>query len=307
MSRSLAYHLLDVFTDRRFSGNPLAVVEDADGVDASTLQAVAREFNLSETVFLLAPRDPVMTARIRIFTPTQELPFAGHPTIGAAALLAETRGLDALTRNGLVVALESDVGALRCDALRGRSGVTYAELRFPGTPRPLGPTPSREALAAALTLAPADIGFEADCGAHVPSVYAAGPAFVFVPVASRAALDRARPVAGAFGAVLGALPGAYLYTPETIDPAAAIHARMFAHGLGFEEDPATGAAAVAFAAVAQAFERPEEGEHELFIEQGHAMGRPSRITLRLWIAEGALAGVAIGGQAVRVGEGRLRI
>ncbi len=303
MTRSLVYHLLDVFTDRRFSGNPLAVVEDADGLDVATMQSLAREFNLSETVFLLAPRDPVRSARIRIFTPARELPFAGHPTIGAAALLAETRGADALARNGLVVALESGVGELRCDVLRSRSGVTYAELLFPGLPQPGGAAPAPEALAAALSLAPADIGFDA----HVPCRFSAGPAFLFVPIASRAALERARRSPDAFTAVIGEAVGAFLYTRETVEPAAAIHARMFAHGVGFDDDPATGSAAVAFAAVAQAFESPEDGEHELFIEQGYSMGRPSRITLRLWVEKGALARVAVGGQVVRVAEGRLRL
>ena len=106
---------------------------------------------------------------------------------------------------------------------------------------------------------------------------------------------------------MGEAAGAYLYTSETVEPAAAVHARMFAHGLGIDEDPATGSAAVAFAGVAQAFESPEDGEHELVIEQGYAMGRPSRITLRLWIENGALAQVAVGGQVVRVAEGRLRL
>lgn len=303
MTRILSYHLLDVFTDRRFSGNPLAVVEAADGLDAATMLAIAREFNLSETVFLLAPRDPVMSARIRIFTPARELPFAGHPTIGAAALLAETRAGDALARNGLVVALESGVGEVRCDVLRGRNGVTYAELAYPGLPHPGEGAPPKAALAEALSLAPADIGFDA----HFPCRFAAGPAFLFVPLASRAALDRARRRPEAFAAVMGEAVGAWLYTRETVDPAAAIHARLFAHGLGFEEDPATGSAAVAFAAVAQAFERPDDGEHELFIEQGYAMGRPARITLRLWIESGALAQVAVGGQVVRVAEGKLRL
>jgi trans-2,3-dihydro-3-hydroxyanthranilate isomerase len=302
VSRSLAYHLLDVFTDRRFAGNPLAVVEAADGLDAAALQALAREFNLSETVFLLEPRDPANSARLRIFTPARELPFAGHPTVGAAALIAETRAADLLARHGLVVALETQAGLLRCDALKARGRATYAEVGLPGLPRAGGPPPATAALAAALGLAPADIGFDA----HVPSVHAAGPAFIFVPVATRAALDRARPTA-AFAATLGDIPGAWLYTRETDDPASAVQARMFAHGLGFEEDPATGSAAAAFANVALAFERPDDGAHELFIEQGYAMGRPSRITLRMMVTQGSLSEVAIGGQVVRVAEGRISL
>lgn len=302
MTRSLSYALLDVFTDRRFAGNPLAIVEDADALGGGEMLAVAREFNLSETVFLLEPRDSVHTARLRIFTPAAELPFAGHPTIGAAAYLAETRGGDLLSRHGVAIALECDLGLLRCEALRGRSGVTYAELTLPVLPATLAGAPDRAALAEALSLEPEDIGFDD----HEPTIRGAGPAFVYVPIASRAALDRARSAAG-FSAVIAAAAGAFLYTRETVDPASAVHARMLANGLGMDEDPATGSAAAAFAAVALEFERPDDGEHELFIEQGYAMGRPSRITLRMSVERGALTRVAIGGQAVRVGEGRLRL
>ncbi|WP_442755259.1 PhzF family phenazine biosynthesis protein [Methylocystis sp. JAN1] len=301
MTPSLSYHLLDVFTDRRFAGNPLAVVEDADALTGAQMQAIAREFNLSETVFLLEPRDPVHSARIRIFTPAAELPFAGHPSIGAAAHLAETRVGDLLSRHGVAVALECELGLLRCEALRGRSGVAYAELALPAAPATLAGAPGRAALAEALSLAPGDIGFDA----HAPTIRAAGPAFVYAPVASREALDRARR-APQFSDAIGSAAGVFLYTRETVDPLSAVNARMFANGLGVDEDPATGSAAAAFAAVALEFERPEDGEHELFIEQGYAMGRPSRITLRMTVERGTLSRVAIGGQVVRVGEGRLR-
>jgi len=300
--RRLSYHLLDVFTDRRFCDHPLAVVENADALTVQEMQAIAREFNLSETAFLQEPRDPVNSARARIFTPQRELPFAGHPTIGAAALVAETRAGDILARSDVVIALEEEIGVLRCETLRARNGVAYAQATLPATPRELGEAPSREALAAALSLAPDDVGF----GAHRPTVYSAGAAFVFVPLRSRAALDRARH-APAFAETMGAALGAFLYTRETVDPANAICARMLANGLGFDEDPATGSAAAAFAGVANEFERPDDGAHELFIEQGYAMGRPSRITLRMSVENGAVAGVAIGGQVVRVAEGALRL
>jgi trans-2,3-dihydro-3-hydroxyanthranilate isomerase len=300
MPRSLSYHLLDVFTHRRFAGNPLAVVEADAALPEAKMQALAREFNLSETIFLLEPRDPANSARVRIFTPARELPFAGHPVIGAAALLAEIRASDLLVRHGVVIAFESEIGPLRCEAIKGQGKVTYAEVTPPSTPRRLDAPPAPEALAAALTLSAADIGF----GAHVPTIYAQGPAFVFVPLRSREVLDRARR-APAFAAAMGAAAGAYLYTRETVDAACAVNARMFANGLGVDEDPATGSAAAAFAGVALEFERPRDGEHELFIEQGHAMGRPSRITLRMSVEDGALARVAVGGQVVRVGEGRL--
>lgn len=300
MTRSLSYHLLDVFTDRRFAGNPLALVEGADALSDAEMQAIAREFNLSETVFLQEPRDPAHSARMRIFTPAAELPFAGHPTIGAAAWLAETRAGDILARHGVVVALECALGLVRCEALRGRSGVTYAELALPGTPTTRDGAPSAQALAEALSLSVDDIGF----GSHLPSIHGAGPVFVYAPIRTRDALDRARR-SPRFAAVIGDAAGVFLYTEETVDPASAVNARMLANGLGIDEDPATGSAAAAFAAVALAFERPDDGEHELFIEQGYAMGRPSRVTLRMTVEKGALAGVAVGGQAVRVAEGRL--
>lgn len=298
--KGLAYHLLDVFTARAFAGNQLAVVEGADALDAAAMQAIAREFNLSETVFLLEPRDAANSARLRIFTPSAELPFAGHPTIGAAALLAETRARDLLLRHGVALALECPLGIIRCETLRSRGGVTYAELTLPQTPRTLGPAPSREALAEALTLAPEEIGF----GAHRPTIYWAGPSFVYAPVATRAALDRARR-GPRFAEVAGEATGVYLYTGDTVEPESAIGARMLANGLGIDEDPATGSAAAAFAAVALQFEKPDDGAHEFFIEQGYAMGRPSRITLRMTVANGVLTRVVIGGQAVRVAEGRL--
>lgn len=303
MTRASPFHLLDVFTDRPFSGNPLAVVEDADDLSDAEMLAIAREFNFSETAFLSSPRDPLHTARLRIFTPGAELPFAGHPTIGAAVLLAETRAGDVLARSDVTIALEASVGVLRCEALRGRSGVTYAQFAAPLAPRRMGPAPARETLAAALSLAPNDIGF----GAHVATIYSAGAPILFAPISSREALDRARRAPDVFARAAEGTIGVYLYAQDDAEAASAVHARMFAHGLGFDEDPATGAAAAAFAGVAVEFEKPDDGEHQLFIEQGRAMGRPSRITLRMSVDAGALAGVSVGGQAVRVGEGTLRL
>jgi trans-2,3-dihydro-3-hydroxyanthranilate isomerase len=298
----LTFHTLDVFTGRAFAGNPLAVVENADALDDARMQAIAREFNLSETVFLRSPKDPLNTAAVRIFTPTGELPFAGHPTVGAAVLLAETRAAEVLARQNVVVTLEAPAGALRCEVIRSRaSGVSYAEFATPFLPQPHADAPAAEAIAAALGLDVADIGFDG----HAPLFCAAGPSFLFAPLASAAALDRAAKRAPHFGEALSGAIGLYAYTRETVEEASAIQARMFAHGQGFDEDPATGSAAAAFACVALAFESPEDGEHELFIEQGRQIGRPSRITLRMQVAEGRLAGVEIGGQAVRVSEGRL--
>jgi len=294
------FHVLDVFTDTPFSGNPLAVVLDCEALSDERMQAVAREFNLSETVFVLDPRDPVNTARLRIFTPARELPFAGHPTVGAAALVATLRAPEMLGGQGLGIALEEQVGVISCTVQRRQGGALQASFALPRLPEFLGEGPDASALAAALGLDPADISFDA----HRPGLWSAGNPFTFVPVASLEAIGRARPDAGAFASTLaGPRPAAFLYTKETVREGSHIHARMFAPGLGIGEDPATGSAAAAFAGVAALFEAPEDGEHLLVIEQGFEMGRPSVIHLRLQIDNGALIGATVGGAVVRVSEG----
>ncbi|MBY6241325.1 PhzF family phenazine biosynthesis protein [Methylosinus sp. Sm6] len=297
----LRFHTLDVFTDRRLAGNPLAVVLGADALDGATMQKIAREFNLSETVFVLEPRDPVNTARLRIFTPAVELPFAGHPTIGAAALIAWRRAPDMLARQGLVIALEEPVGVLRCEVARSADGVSLARLFAPRLPQRGAAAAAPALIAGALGLEPQEIGFRR----HAPSVFSAGVELLFVPVASRAALRRARPDAAALPAALGSALGAYVYTSETDDAASAVCARMFAPGAGVAEDPATGAAAAAFAGVAHAFEQPEDGEHEFVIEQGIDMGRPSRLIVGSRVESGALVAVSVAGQAIGVLSGEL--
>lgn len=297
----LRFSTLDVFTTTRFAGNPLAVVLGADRLDSATMQTIAREFNLSETVFVLEPHDSINTARLRIFTPLRELPFAGHPTIGAAILLATQRAPEMLTRNGIVIALEEEIGLVRCDVVRDASRAILARFTAPRLPVRGAWSPEPAPLAKALGLESEEIGFSR----HAPSTFSAGVELVFVPIRSRAALDRARPDPAAFAALLGERIGAYLYTSETVEPASAVAARMFANGVGIGEDPATGAAAAAFAGVAHAFEAPEDGEHEFVIEQGYAMGRPSRIILGSRIEAGALVAVTVAGHAVEVQRGDL--
>ncbi|PWB84513.1 MAG: PhzF family phenazine biosynthesis protein [Methylocystaceae bacterium] len=298
----LRFHTLDVFTRAKFAGNPLAVVLDADRLDGAEMQNIAREFNLSETVFVLEPRDRVNTARLRIFTPASELPFAGHPTIGAAVLIARTRAADILARQGLVVTLEEEVGVLRCEVVE-RGGAPLARFTTPRPPVRIGEAPPLDLLARSIGLEAGDIGFDG----HTPSVYSAGVEFAFVPVGTRDALDRARPDPALFSSAMGAASGAYLYTRDTVEESSAVCARMFTNGLGIGEDPATGSAAAAFAGVAHAFEAPEDGEHELIIEQGYKMGRPSRIILGLSVAAGRLVGVSVAGHAIGVSQGELEL
>ena len=299
----LAFRLLDVFTDKTLAGNPLAVVLDADALDATQMQAIAREFNLSETVFVLTPRDPVNTARLRIFTPTTELPFAGHPTIGAASLIAALRAPEMLGQAPLRLVLEEKVGAVICEATRINKTLR-ASFIAPRLPEFSQPAFDMARLAGALGLAERDIGFDA----HRPCLASAGLPFAFVPIGGLAALNRVVPD---FPALAAALPmeraAVFLYTRETADPAHHVQARVFVPGLGAFEDPATGSAAAAFAAVAHHFERPEDGEHMLLIEQGFAIARPSLIAVTLQVDQGALTQVGVGGACVIVGEGVLSL
>jgi trans-2,3-dihydro-3-hydroxyanthranilate isomerase len=297
---------LDVFTDEPYAGNPLAVVLDSEGLDGAAMQRIAREFNLSETVFVRPPAEPRHRAALRIFTPARELPFAGHPTVGTAVLLGlqdQDRADGAARADALAFGLEEQIGIVPCVVEAG-AGRGRARFKIPALPTFLGEGPDPAALAAALSLAPEDIG----AGLHVPSRHGAGVAFTFVPVASRDRLDAARiDPAGlaALGAGFGELGALYLYTPDPEGLGPRYQARMFAPHLGVPEDPATGSAAAAFAGVLMQFAPLGNGEHDVVIRQGLAMGRPSEIALQLVIAEGALRSVEIGGEAVLVSEGHL--
>ncbi len=304
---TLDYYILDVFTDMPLAGNPLAVVRNCDNLDTEKMQAIAREFNLSETVFLQSPRDAINTARARIFTPLRELPFAGHPTIGAAVLIAELDAREYLGKQELVIALEQEIGLMACTVRKPRGRPAIAEFEAVQMPQEVDTATwaiDRVSLAKAVGLEESDIGFDD----HVPTIFDAGLGFTFVPVASLAAIGRASPHSEHWGAIGPAdHPCVYLYTRETINEHVHVHARMFAPKSGIPEDPATGSAAAAFAGVAMKFERPGNGEHMLQIEQGVEMGRPSTINLSLDVADGQLRRVSVGGAAVIVMRGTLTL
>jgi trans-2,3-dihydro-3-hydroxyanthranilate isomerase len=288
---------LDVFTERPFTGNPLAVVLEAENLDTVAMQAIAREFSHPETVFVLPPADSTHRARLRIFTPASELPFAGHPTVGTAMLLGRIDG-GAAERE---IVVEENIGTVRCRAAmidRDRGRASFA---LPRLPAEAGMGPDAAAAAAALSLDPADIGFD---GLR-PSRWSAGIAQTFVPVRSLAAIARARPDPTRFDATF-ATDGravAYLYCGEVAEAGHDFHARMFAPGMGIPEDPATGSAAASFAGLLAAGGRYADGRHGVRIEQGYEMGRPSLIELSMEIRGGKLAAATIGGGAVVVTEG----
>ncbi len=283
---------LDVFTARPFAGNPLAVVLEARGLDDAAMQAIAREFNLSETVFVLPPERPAHRARLRIFTPAAELPFAGHPTVGTAVLLGSLDG----GNDTRAMVVEEKIGLVACEVKPAAAG-GHASFALPALPAEAGAPPESDALAEALGLSPADIGFDG----FVPSVWSAGVPFIFVPLASLDAVRRARP---ARMAALGDT-GVYAFSSETVDPAHNLHARMFAPHLGVVEDPATGSAAAAFAGVAARFAGLADGDHSFTIEQGYEMGRPSLISLQMTLLHGRPVAATIGGEAVIVTRGTI--
>jgi trans-2,3-dihydro-3-hydroxyanthranilate isomerase len=294
------YRVFDVFTERALAGNPLAVVLDGEGLDGAAMQAIAREFNLSETVFVQPAENPAHSARVRIFTPGAELPFAGHPTIGTAICLALERFGDSGRHEAMVV-LEEGVGAVRC-AARLADGAGFAEFDCPKLPARAGEAAAKELIGAAIGLPPTEIGFEN----HVPSVWSAGVPYHFVPVRSMSALGRAAPVQAGWRSAFGTA-GAFLYTRETEGHDHAFRARMFAPLLGVPEDPATGSAVAAFAGPVKVFDALLDGDHEAVVEQGYEMGRPSLIRLETTVASGAVTNVRIGGHVVPVAEGRLSL
>lgn len=293
---------LDVFTTEALKGNPLAVVLDADGLDDARMQKIAAEFNLSETVFVFPPENPRHKAALRIFTPGAELPFAGHPTVGTAVLLALQAAGESGFSGPQAFALEERAGLVSCAAEPLGEGLGRARFRAPGLPRVTHDAASPAAVAAALGLTPHEIGF----GAHAPSAWGVAKGFAMAPVASLDALARIRPNDEAIRAIAPA-DHAAIFAYTRVDMELTFRARMFAPGLGIVEDPATGSAAASFAGVLMQFERLGDGAHDVVIHQGVEMGRDSRIDLHLSIEGGRLVAVEIGGSAVVVSEGTLRL
>ncbi len=292
------FFTLDVFTNRRFAGNPLAVVLESSDLSNSAMQAIAREYNLPETVFVFPAESAKHRARLRIFTPARELPFAGHPTVGTAVLLALLDG--GSTERELV--LEERIGPVACTVEAEKGGGTAA-FAIPHAPEKVESVIGPAGLAAVLSLRAADIGF----AGFKPATWMAGNSFVFVPLRGLDAMRRARPDMTAWPQVFrdDGPTGAYLYCDEVTDPQASYHTRMFAPKMGIAEDPATGSAAAAFAGVLAASGRYTDGEHAVGLEQGIEMGRPSLIQLKIEMRGGRFAAGTVGGDAVIVSEGTI--
>ncbi|SSW69339.1 PhzF family phenazine biosynthesis protein [Achromobacter agilis] len=291
------YVTADVFTRRTYGGNPLAVVLDAQGLSTAQMQRIAREFNYSETSFVLPARNAAHTAQVRIFTPCREVPFAGHPNVGTAVVLAREWAAGGRTVPETFV-FEEEAGLVRIALKTGAQGVEGAELLAP-LPLARGAVAPADAAARALGLDAADI----DTSAHPPQVVSVGLAFLAVQLASRDALRRAVPNVQGYAALLP-LDGAksiYAYTTDTAaEPQTDIQARMFTGSM--TEDPATGSATAAVTALRAALRGA--GALHLRVGQGVDMGRASLLSAHAEPrSDGVWAGVA--GQAAVVMEGTL--
>lgn len=309
------YVTADVFTDRMFGGNPLAVVLDAEGLSSIEMQAIALEFNYSETTFVLPPDDPANTAKVRIFTPRTEVPFAGHPNVGTAFVLAHESpfaAAAAASADGIFL-FEERAGLVPLKLLREHGATVGAELRAPEALSRRSIVP-REIAAACLSLDPRDIAMQA----HAPQIVSVGLPFLVAELGSRDALRRSTPDVAAH-AELFPLDGAdaiFAYC-RARDPSAAsdetvLHARMFSPLDGIVEDPATGsacAAAIALLATLRSGERARGGgepaELAWRIHQGVDMGRPSLLLGRTAAHDGAVTATHIGGRCVAVLEGTM--
>lgn len=295
------YITVDVFTDRAFGGNPLAVVLDAEGLSTEQMQAIATEFNYSETTFVLPPANSANDANVRIFTVRSEIPFAGHPNVGTAFVLA-TQGANAPAR----LTFEEKAGLVPVEILtaQGRvAGAEFAALQ----PLTKGATVDAREAAAILSLPASEIRTER----HPPQIASVGLPFLIVEIASREAVRQAKPDAAAFWKTFPAVgaDAVYFYTRDV--PAAEqpldLQARMFHPGVaGLSEDPATGSATAAAAAYLAELDAARDGEVAMRIGQGFDMGRPSLLLTRVIKKNGAVVSAHVGGNCVQMMEGTLQ-
>lgn len=294
----------DVFTSHRFGGNQLAVLPDARGLTSEQMQLVTREFNYSESVFVLPPDDPAHTRRVRIFTPGREVPFAGHPTVGTAHVLAAT-GEVPLDGDDQTIVLEEGVGPVRV-RIRSEGGVpVFCQLSVAKLPEVGPPPPPNEQLAEVLSLDVADfVG-----GAMQPAAVSCGLPFLFVPLRSRAAVARARVRFDEWERTLGGSWGSEMmvFAADAERPGSDLRARVFVPGLSVPEDPATGSACAALGGYLAARAPETSGTLRWRVEQGFEMGRPSILDVEVGKHDGAITAVRVGGASVLVSEGTITV
>jgi trans-2,3-dihydro-3-hydroxyanthranilate isomerase len=295
---------VDVFTKQRFGGNQLAVFPDARDLDPALMPSIAREFNFSETTFVLPPTDPKHTRRVRIFTPGEELPFAGHPTVGTAFALAAVGAIE-LRGSETRIVFEEGVGPVPV-TIRSENGVPgFAQLTAAKLPEFGSPPPDATALARALGLSAGEV-LDGSLAAEAVSC---GVQFLYVPVENRATLARARVRLDEFDRVLSgySTQKVFVFCDDPELPGSHYRARMFAPGIGVSEDPATGSAVAAFAGYLAKRDPVRDGTLRWVIEQGFEMGRPSILEAEADVRGGVVSAVRVGGHSVLVSRGEFDV
>lgn len=297
------YFTLDVFTDQRFGGNPLAVILDGRGLSSEQMLQITREFNYSESTFVLPAETPDTTRRVRIFTPGGEVPFAGHPTIGTAIALVFSGDVPA-TGDSAHVVLGETVGPVPV-TVRLRDGVpVWAQLSTAILPTEEPPM-TRAAVAELLSLTAAELHSSAQ---YAPAVTSCGLPFLIVPLASRDAVARTRVNESAYARMLRGTSCTMVMVVATVEdvPGVDLHCRVFCPDDGVPEDPATGSANAALGGYLAA-RTPRTGTLRWVSQQGIELGRPSRLEIEVDKTSDAITAVRVGGSAVLMSEGRLRV
>ena len=304
--RAFKFYQADVFTAQPFGGNPVAVFPEADGLTDDELQQIAREMNLSETVFVFPPTDPAAAARLRIFTPTQEIPFAGHPVLGTFYVLAHLKRI--AVQDGITHVLqECNIGLfpIEVHAEQGRIVRVIMTQPKPEFLDPLGDPDDVHLVGRTLGLSKHVI---AD-GKWPLQVVSTGLPVLIVPVRTLTAVRSITPDASAITRICERFGsnGILVFTTVTVESFATVHARMFAPKIGILEDPATGSAGGALGAYLVQYGVVEVGPTtDVLIEQGYEIDRPSRILVQVESDDDVIQGVKVGGQCVMVVEGTLR-
>ena len=299
----LNFITVDVFTDRQFGGNPLAVVVDADGLSSEQMQRIAAEFNLAETTFVLPPKAAEHTAYVRIFTPRAEMPFAGHPNVGTAFVLAKEGSCYGRPLTGQSLMFEEAAGLVRIELLKQGSEITGARLAAP-QPLVVGDNVPPQILAEACAIVAADL----ETRNHPPCIAGCGAPFVFAELKRRGALAEVAPRVDVFTRHFPRerVTGIHLYV-RTDEEALDLQSRMFAPLHGITEDPATGSANVALVGLLAKLRSEPDLKLSLKIGQGFDMGRPSLLLAHADKAAGQVVATFIGGTCVPVMRGVLDV
>ncbi|MFP3918427.1 PhzF family phenazine biosynthesis protein [Lysinibacillus telephonicus] len=302
--KEYVYTLVDVFTNKRFGGNPLAVFENAEGLTTEMMQLIANELNLSETTFVFPPSVPNNTKKLRIFTPKLELPMAGHPTIGTAYVLA-TKGIVSTNDGSNEWVLEEGVGDIPVTVYKENNNIIKSEMEQPIAE--FGETfTDIDLISQLLSLEKEEIA------QTLPIIsVSSGVPFLFIPIKSLAAMKKINFRTDVWQEHFNTHPNRqhiFTFTTETVEEVSQVHSRMFAPAMGIAEDPATGGASGPLGAYLIKYgviPSNADGVYQIRSEQGFEMGRPSYIDITIHKSKNAIQKIKVGGPAIIIGTGKI--